>query len=89
MLSFVTLSSLLLAFIGITSADTFTATESLPGSILDGQPINAAGQSFVVGGSPASYCPVITGLQCTNVTETVIADGFNALDVDIKFFLLA
>jgi hypothetical protein len=80
MLSFITVLSLLLSFLGTTSADIFTATASLPGSTLDGLPVNAAGQAFWLGGSPASYCPPEVP-QCPNTTETIVVNGFTELDV--------
>jgi hypothetical protein len=80
MFSYVTLLSLFLAFLGTTSADIFTATASLPGSTLDGLLVNAAGQAFWLGGSPASYCPTVVP-QCPNATEMIIVDGFTELDV--------
>jgi hypothetical protein len=55
---------LLLAFIGTISADIFVVNASLPGNALDGQPINAAGQAFWVGGSPSTYCPTVVGVSC-------------------------
>jgi len=78
--SFTTISALLLAIIGTTSADIFTATASLPGSNLDGLPVNAAGRFFWLGGSPASYCPTVVP-HCPVVTQTVIADDFGGLAV--------
>ncbi|KAN0120389.1 hypothetical protein V8E51_002597 [Hyaloscypha variabilis] len=44
--SFTTISALLLAIIGTTSADIFTATASLPGSNLDGLPSTLLVDSF-------------------------------------------
>ncbi|PMD65733.1 uncharacterized protein K444DRAFT_659880 [Hyaloscypha bicolor E] len=76
--------SLLIAFIGTTSADIFMANASLPDSWVDGQPINAAGQAFWVGGSPSTYCPSIVGANCPDATaQTIIIAGFSALDVEV------
>ncbi|KAE9380985.1 hypothetical protein N431DRAFT_137255 [Stipitochalara longipes BDJ] len=74
--------SLFFAVIGTTVADTFTATASLPGSNLDGLPVNAAGQAFWLGGSPASYCPTVAP-QCPVVTQTIIYNGSGGLAVEV------
>ena len=88
MLSFFTLFSLLLTFLGTASADIFMANASLPGNALDGLPVNAAGEGFFLGGSPATYCPTVVGVACPNVTaQTIIVAGFTALDVS-AFLLL-
>jgi hypothetical protein len=88
MLSFFTLFSLLLTFLATASADIFMANASLPGNALDGLPVNAAGEGFFLGGSPATYCPTVVGAACPNVTaQTVIVAGFTALDVS-AFLLL-
>jgi hypothetical protein len=82
MLPFATFLSLFIAVIGTASADIFMVNASLPGSWVDGQPINAAGQAFWVGGSPSTYCPSIVGTNCPNATaQTIIIAGFSALDV--------
>ena len=72
----------LLACIDISSADLFTIKASLPGSTLDGLPVNAAGQAFWLGGSPASYCPTVVP-HCPNVTETIFAGGLTELFVSV------
>jgi hypothetical protein len=81
MLSFIALLTVALTFCATTSADTFTVNASLPGNAFDGQPINAAGEAFWIGGSPATYCPTEVNPNCPNVTGTVLAAGFTALDV--------
>jgi hypothetical protein len=88
MLPFATFLSLFIAFIGTASADIFMVNASLPGSWVDDQPINAAGQAFWVGGSPSTYCPSIVGTNCPNATaQTIIIAGFSALDAS-KFLPL-
>ncbi|KAL3421652.1 IgE-binding protein [Phlyctema vagabunda] len=59
-----------------------TLTTSLPGSHLDNQIVNAAGQSFFVGGSPSTYCPTVVEPNCPNVTGTVLA-GMGAMWVEV------
>ncbi len=84
MLSFFTLFSLLLAFLGTASADIFMANASLPGNALNGLPVNAAGEAFFLGGSPATYCSTVVGAACPNATaQTIIAADFTALDVSM------
>lgn len=60
------------------TAEIFTLNASLPGSPLDGLPVNAGGQALELGGSPSSYCPTTVGSACPNVTATVFA-GMTAL----------
>ncbi|KUJ12676.1 uncharacterized protein LY89DRAFT_212254 [Mollisia scopiformis] len=68
--------------LGTTVAQILTLTASLPDSTLDGQPVNADGEAFSLGGSPASYCPTEVGTACPNVTATVFA-GMSALWVEV------
>lgn len=79
----ISLHNTLALFLTITTAaaDIFTLTASLPDSDLNGLPVNAAGEAFYLGGSPASYCPTQVGVACPNVTETVFAAGLTALFV--------
>jgi hypothetical protein len=89
MLSLFTLFSFLLALLGTASADVFMANASLPGNALDGLPVNAAGEAFFLGGSPATYCPTVVGVACPNATaQTIVAAGFTALDVSTLLLLL-
>ncbi len=81
MLSFVTLPIIALSLLATTSADTFTVKAFLPGNTFDGKAINAAGEAFYIGGSPATYCPTEVIPNCPNVTGTVFAAGFTQLDV--------
>jgi hypothetical protein len=71
----------LLLALGTATADIFTLTASLPDSDLDGLPVNADGEAFYLGGSPASYCPIEESIVCPNVTATVFAAGLTALFV--------
>lgn len=73
--------ALVLALTTAAAADIFTLNASLPGSDLNGLPVNAAGEAFYLGGSPASYCPTEVGVACPNVTATVVAAGLTALFV--------
>jgi hypothetical protein len=82
MLFFIPFLSLALGFLATTAAGTFTVKASLRGSTFDNQAINAAGEAFYVGGSPATYCPTIV-LNCPNVTSTVLAAGFTEMDVRV------
>ncbi|KAE8445070.1 hypothetical protein EG329_013785 [Mollisiaceae sp. DMI_Dod_QoI] len=68
--------------LGTVTADLFTLTASLPGNPFDGQPVNAAGEAFSLGGSPATYCPTSVGSACPNATGTVFA-GMTALWVEV------
>jgi hypothetical protein len=89
MLSFVTRLTLAVCLIATTSADVFTAKTSLPGNTFDGQPINAVGEAFFIGGSPVTYCPADVNPNCPNVTGTVLAAGFTQLNVRDIIFLMS
>lgn len=56
----------------------FTVTAARSGSPIHLLPLQAAGQSFWLGGSPATYCPAGEGIVCPPGTETVIV-GASAL----------
>jgi hypothetical protein len=81
MISSITLLTFAFTLFTTISADIFTVKASLPGNTFDGQDINAAGEAFWIGGSPATYCPSEVNPNCPNVTGTVLAAGFTALDV--------
>ena len=81
MISFIPTLAFGITLLGQASAQIFEVTASLPGSPFDRQPINAAGQSFWIGGNPATYCPTQVNPYCPNVTGTILAAGFTALYV--------
>ncbi|KAJ9294599.1 hypothetical protein DTO271G3_6867 [Paecilomyces variotii] len=60
----------------------FTVTAARSGSPIHLLPLEAAGQSFWLGGSPATYCPTGEGIVCPPGTDTVIV-GASALDVEV------
>jgi len=52
---------------------TFTLTASLPGSVLDGQVVNAVAGAFYLGlSTPGTYCPEEVNPNCPNVAGTVL-----------------
>jgi hypothetical protein len=57
----------------------FTLTVYQPGSPLDGEVVNAVGEAFYLGGSPATYCPT-TVQECPPGNQTIFA-GMTALFV--------
>lgn len=58
----------------------FALTVYQPGSPLDGQAVNAAGEAFYLGGSPATYCPLTDQTLCPAGNQTIFA-GMGALFV--------
>jgi len=57
---------------------TFTLTASNPDQAFDGQPIQAAGNHFWVGGHAATYCPTSVGSFCNSFPNdtTLIGNGY-------------
>jgi len=80
--SLLTTSTALIALIPTLTTALFTLNASLPGSALDNQPINAAGEAFWVGGEAATYCPTEVDPYCPNVTGTIFA-GMDTLFVEV------
>ena len=58
----------------------FTLTVYQPGSPLHGEVVNAAGEAFSLGGSPATYCPLTNQQLCPVGNQTIFA-GMSALSV--------
>jgi len=74
----------LLTFAATSAAQLITFAASLPGSPLDGQVINAAGNLFYLGlSSPATYCPSTVVANCPPVTGTVASADLTALFVEV------
>ncbi|KAG9848193.1 carbohydrate-binding module family 50 protein, partial [Aureobasidium melanogenum] len=62
------------------TSGTFTLTASNPDQAFDGQPIQAAGNHFWVGGHAATYCPTSVGSICNSFPNdtTLIGNGYMA-----------
>jgi hypothetical protein len=62
------------------ASGTFTLTASNPDQAFDGQPIQAAGNHFWVGGHAATYCPSNVGSICNTFPNdtTLIGNGYMA-----------
>lgn len=60
------------------SSGTFTLTASNPDQAFDGQPIQAAGNHFWIGGHAATYCPTSVGSICNSFPNdtTLIGNGY-------------
>lgn len=58
----------------------FTLTVYQPGSALHGEVVNAAGEAFFLGGSPATYCPLTDPTLCPVGNQTIFA-GMSAMFV--------
>ncbi|KAG0645807.1 hypothetical protein D0Z07_7908 [Hyphodiscus hymeniophilus] len=63
-------------------AGQFTLTIYQPSSALHGQIVNAAGEAFHLGGSPASYCPLTNLTLCPAGNQTIFA-GMGAMFVEV------
>ena len=63
------------------SAQVLTLRASLPGTLIDGLPVNAGGELFYLGGSPSTYCPPEIQQFCPNSTETIFTPGLGSLFV--------
>jgi len=73
----------LLSFAATAAANFITIAASLPGSPLDGQVINAAGNAFYLGLSgPSTYCPTQVD-TCPPVTGTVAYSDLTNLYVEV------
>jgi hypothetical protein len=71
------------------SSQVLTLRASLPGTLIDGLPINAGGELFYLGGSPSTYCPPEIQQFCPNSTETIFTPGFESLFVSTHSNLIA
>ncbi|KAL4866087.1 hypothetical protein BDV12DRAFT_139428 [Aspergillus spectabilis] len=60
----------------------FTVTSSRSASPIHLLPLNAAGQSFYLGGSPTTYCPLPSGCPTGN-NSTVFAGNGGSLSVTV------
>ena len=67
-------ATLVTMIVGLAFGNPFTLTAFLPGSVIDGQVVNAADEALFLGlPGPLSYCPVppVTASQCPAGTLTL------------------
>ena len=64
------------------ASDTFSLAVFAPDTKVDGELLNAAGQSFYTGTSgPATYCPSSSVSSCPEVEGTLVTAGFHSMAV--------
>ena len=77
-----------LASAGVVSASaSFSLAVFAPDTKVDGETLNAAGQSFYTGTSgPATYCPSDSATECPEVQGTLVTRGLNSMAVSLTSF---
>ena len=79
-------SNVLTLLPAVASDTAFTLTASNPQlAAIDGKPVTAAGQHWVIGGTTESYCPDQVNPNCPagNITAVVSSGGSAAMDVEV------
>ena len=79
-----------LASAGVVSASaTYSLAVFAPDTKVDGESLNAAGQSFYTGTSgPATYCPSDNAYECPEVQGTLVTRGLNSMAVSSTSLIL-